>query len=367
MQFGCARWVWNEAFAGSQKLYRETGKGLNYYAMAMRLPVLKKEFDWLKEADAQVLQQSLQHLARAMDNFFQKRAKFPNFKSKRGKQSISYPQRVKIVDGKIYLPKVGWTKCVVHREIEGKIKTVTVSRNAAWQYHAAVLTDNDEPLPEASADGNAIGVDVGLNHIVVTSDGSKFDNPRHTKNAAKNLARKQRKLARKKKGSKSRHKAARLVARVHQRIADTRRDHLHKLSRRIVDENKVIAVEDLYVKGMMRNHHLAKAIADAGWSMFSRFLKYKAERAGSIFIEVDRWYPSSKTCSDCGALRSKIPLDIRSWSCTECGVVQDRDVNAARNIRDEGLRILAAGAVATASGGCISHALKVRPSVRAVA
>jgi len=351
IQFGCARWAFNNALATSQELYRESGKGLNYHAMAIRLPGLKKEFEWLKDADAQVLQQSLQHLARAFENFFAKRGKYPRFKSKHGRQSISYPQRVKIDGERIYLPKVGWVKCIIHREIVGAFKTVTVSRNACGQYHASILTDDGLDLPTVSADGKAIGIDVGLTHIAITSDGSKYDNPRHIRKAEKNLKRKQRKLSRKQKGSKSRNKARQLVARAHQRIADARRDHLHKLSRRLINENKVICLETLNVKGITKNHNLAKSISDAGWSTLVNFLEYKAAREGKAIIKIDRWFPSSKACSECGSIAHKMPLNVRSWICPHCGASHDRDINAAKNIRAEGLRMLAGGTPVTAGGG----------------
>ena len=351
VQFGCARWVWNNALAETGKLYRETGKGLNYHAMAIRLPKLKQEFEWLSNADSQALQQSLQNLSRAFENFFQKRGKYPRFKSKHGRQSIQYPQRVKIDGSRVYLPKVGWVKCVVHREIIGKFKTVTVGRNACGQFHAAILTDNGETMPAISTEGKAIGIDVGLTHLAVTSDGSKFENPRHLRKAEENLKRKQRKLSRKKEGSKSRNKARQLVARVHERVACARRDNLHKLSRRIVNENQVVVVEDLHVKGIMANHCLAKATADAGWSMFTGFLEYKTARAGKAFVKCNRWFPSSKTCSACGSICEKMPLNVRSWVCAHCETQHDRDHNAAKNIRAEGLRILAGGAPATASRG----------------
>jgi putative transposase len=367
VQFGCARWVWNNARAKTGELYRATGKGLNYHAMAIRLPKLKQGFEWLGDADSQALQQSLQNLARAFENFFAKRGKYPRLKTKHGRQSIQYPQRVKIEGARIYLPKVGWVECVVHREIVGKFKTVTVSRNACGQFHAAILTDNGEALPDISTDGKAVGVDGGLAHLAITSDGSKFDNPRHLRKAERNLKRKQRKLSRKKKGSSGRNKARQLVARAHERVACARRDLLHKLSRRIVNENQVIAVEDLQVKGIMKNHRLARAAtADAGWGMFTRFLEYKAARAGKAFIKCDRWYPSSKACSECGSICDKMPLDVRAWDCRHCGAHHDRDINAARHIRDEGLRILAAGAAASASRGNVSPRPRRNPRSQAV-
>ena len=367
VQFGCARWAWNEALAKSQALYRDTGKMLNYHAMSIRLPTLKKEFEWLADADSQALQQSLQNLSRAFENFFAKRASYPRFKSKHGRQSIQYPQRVKLDGTRIYLPKVGWTKCVVHREIVGRIKTVTVSRNACGHFYAAILTEDDIQQTNVSTIGKAVGIDVGLTHLAITSDGAKFDNPRHLRKAERNLKRKQRKLSRKKKGSNRRDKARRLVARAHERVACARKDYLHKLSRRIVNENQVIAVEDLHVKGMLKNHKLARAVSDVGFGMLIGFLEYKAAREGKAFVKCGRWFPSTKTCSECGCVTETKALDVRSWDCPHCGAHHDRDINAAKNIRDEGLRILAGGLPATARGGNVSHVGRRKPSVRAVA
>lgn len=358
VQFGYARFVYNNALATSQELYRATGKGLNYHEMAIRLPKLKKELEWLKDADSQVLQQSLQHLSRAFENFFARRGKYPRFKSKHCRQSIQYPQRVKINGSRIYLPKVGWVKCVVHREIVGRMKTVTVSRNACGQFFASILTDNDAAMPEVSAKGKAIGIDVGLTHLAITSNGSKFDNPRHISKAARNLKRKQQSMSRKVKGSNSRNKARKLVAKAHERIFCARKDYLHKLSRKIVNENQVIAVETLNVKGMTKNHKLAKAISDASWGTLVNFLEYKSARAGKAFVKINRWFPSSNCCSTCGAVCDKLPLNVRLWTCHHCGTVHDRDINAAINIRDEGLRILAGGTPATADGGKVSHRKK---------
>ena len=357
-QFGCARWVWNHMLGHCQKLYLESGKSMNYHAMAASLPALKQEHEWLKEADSQALQASLQNLSRAYENFFAKRGMFPRFKSKHGPQSFAYPQRVKVEDAKIYLPKVGWVRCIVHRELICKIKIVTISRNACGQYHAAILQDDGVEMPPVSTDGKAIGIDVGLDALAITSDGSKFFNPRHLNKAEKNFKRKQRMLSRKKKGSKRRDKARQLVARAHERVACARKDYLHKVSRRIVNENQVIAVEDLNVKGMMKNPNMARAISDVSWGMFVGFLEYKAAREGKAFVKCGRWFPSSQICSHCRFSSGKKPLEIRSWSCTLCGTHHDRDINAAMNIRDEGLRILAGGLPATARGGTVSHAGK---------
>lgn len=202
-----------------------------------------------------------------------------------------------------------------------------------------------------SSQGDAVGIDLGLTHFAITSSSSKFDNPRHLQKHAKNLKRKQQKLARKEKGSKSRAQAKKLVARVHEKITNIRKDFQHKLSRKLVNENQVICVENLAVKNMVKNHNLAKAISDCGWSEFTSMLKYKAEKEGKIYVEVDRFFPSSKTCHVCLNRIGSLPLEVRSWECSHCHIKHDRDINAAINIRNEGLRILALGTSASAKGG----------------
>jgi len=362
--FGCVRWLWNNSLAETQKVYQETGKGLGQFALNKWLPELKKEFEWLAETHSQVLQSVSLNMSRAFVNFFERRAKYPNFKSKHGKQSIQYPQGVKIVEGcKIFLPKIGHIKAVVHREIVGTINTVTVSRNQAGRYFASVLAESGVTLPIASFEGKMIGIDVGLTHLAVTSDGSKFDNPRHLARAARNLKRKQQKLSRKVKGSNTRNKARILVAKAHEHTSNARKDWLHKLSRLLVDENQVIAVEDLHVKGMMKNHCLSKAIGDVGWGMFTNFLEYKAAQAGKGFIKVNRYFPSSKSCSCCMHVQASMPLNIRSWRCDKCGVLHDRDVNAAQNIRLEAQRMIAAGIAGTANRGTVSQGKGRKSSV----
>ena len=203
------------------------------------------------------------------------------------------------------------------------------------------MFDNDIDEPKANSQGKALGIDLGLTHFCITSDGSKFDNPRHLKRHERNLKRKQQKLSRKQKGSNSRNKARRLVARAHEQISNARQDFLHKLSRKLVNENQVIICEDLNIKGLVRNHKLAKAISDCGWGIFLNFLEYKCQKEGKVFLQIDRFFPSSKTCNHCLNVVDSLPLDIRTWDCPTCGTKSiDRDINAAINCRDEGLRIL---------------------------
>lgn len=364
--FGCTRWLWNNSLNETNRLFKETGKGLSAATMKARIVELKKEYPWLTEVYSQVLQSAVLNLSQAFVNFFQKRTKYPRFKSKHGRQSIQYPQHVKLLNKRLCLPKVGKVKADFHRMYQGKLKTVTVSLNPSGEYQASLLFEVEGNEPAPHTEGKAIGVDLGINHFAVTSDGSKFDNPRTNRKYERNLKRKQRKLSRKQKGSNCRQKARRMVAKVHQRIANVRKDFLHKLSRRLVNENQVIAVESLNVKGMVRNHNLAKAISDCSWSTFVGMLKYKCEREGKVLMQVDRFFPSSKTCSECLYQMAEMLLDTRAWSCPNCGTHHDRDINAAKNIVAEALKLLASGTGATASGGSVRPKPGRKSSVEAI-
>ena len=350
--FGCCRWFCNYSLNLCQETYLTTGKGLSRGAIQGLLPSLKKEYSWLTDAYSQCLQYVALNLSTAYKNFFEKRTGFPRFKSKHGKQSISYPSNVKLDGDYLKLPgKVGLIYCKQDRKFDGHIKTVTVSLNPDGKYYASVLVDDGRELAQLSTEGKAIGIDLGLTHFCITSNGSKFDNPRHTTKYARNLKKKQQSLARKQKSSKNRYKAKSKVSKVHSKIRRVREDFLHKLSRKIVNENQVIAVENLNVKGMVRNHNLAKAISDCGWGQFCTMLKYKSEWSGKTYIEVDRFFASSKTCSVCLNRVDSLSLDIRDWTCSQCNTHHDRDVNAAINIRNEALRILDLGTRSTANGG----------------
>ena len=341
--FGNARWLWNHCLNLMNQTYVDTGKGLSGYEIKKLIPELKKEYEWLSLAYSACLQKVCLNLGVAFNNFFERRAKYPRFKSKHGRQSIQYPQNVKVFDNYLKIPKIGDVKAVIHRPIEGKIKTVTISKNCCGQYFASILFDDGKEKPEASTEGKAVGIDVGLTHFAITSDASKFDNPRFLTKYEKNLKLKQQQLSRKQKGSNNRNNARKKVAKVHRKITNCREDFLHKLSRRIVDDNQVIVTENLNVKGMMKNHCLAKAIGQVGWGMFMTMLKYKAEQDGKTYLEVDRFFPSSKTCHVCLNQVGSLPLDVRKWTCNNCHTTHDRDVNAAINLREEGLRILTCG------------------------
>lgn len=364
--FGCVRWLWNHHLALINQTYLETSKGLSCFELNNRLPELKREFAWLSECYSQALQQVNLHLSRAFTNFFEKRASFPTFKSKRNRQSAHYPQHVQMdADSKaLKVPKLGWIKAKIHRLFDGKLKGVTLSRASSGKYFASLLFDTDQEPPavssevaEAVAQGGyrqhstAIGIDLNLTDFAVMSDGKKVTHPKNWYRHEPNLARKQKKLAHKQKGSRGWWKAKRLVARIHERITNARNDFLHKLSRHLVNENQVICVEDLAVKNLVRNHCLAKAISDSGWSRFVTMLAYKCKNAGKILIKIDRFFPSSKLCHKCQYQLANLPLTVRQWECPSCQTLHDRDMNAALNIRDEGLQVLALGTRATADGG----------------
>ena len=341
--FGNCRWLWNYCLNLMNQTYKQTGKGLSGYEVKKLIPQLKKEHEWLTLTYSQCLQQVCLNLGVAFNNFFEKRAKYPRFKSKHGKQSIQYPQNVKVAQHHLTIPKIGNVCATIHRTIEGKVKRVTISKNCSNQYFAAILFNDGKEQPQPSTEGKAIGIDLGLNHFAVTSDGSKFDNPRLLNQHQQNLLLKQQQLSRKQKGSSNRNKARKKVARVHRKINNCRADFLHKLSRRIVNENQVIIVENLNIKGMMQNHCLAKSIHQVGWGMFGTMLKYKAEAEGKIYQEVDRFFPSSKTCHVCLNQVGNLSLAVRNWTCEHCKTSHERDLNAALNIRNEGLRILTSG------------------------
>ncbi|MCP2732614.1 RNA-guided endonuclease InsQ/TnpB family protein [Limnofasciculus baicalensis] len=352
--FGCVRFVWNQSLAMMSQTYKETGKGISAFTMKKQIPVWKTEYEWLKECYSQCLQSSVLNLSQAFINFFDGRAQYPTFKKRQGRQSMQYPQNVKILSNvEIKFPgNLGVVKAKIHRDCIGALRTVTVSRMPDGRYYASLLMDDGIEVPATNEGGEAIGIDLGLIDFVVTSNGSKYQNPRHLKKHECNLKRKQRKLSRQKDKTTNRRRKAKLaVAKVQAKIARVREDFRHKLSRKIVNENQVIVVENLAVKNMVKNHCLAKSISDAGWGMFCTMLKYKAEAEGKVYLEVGRFFPSSHLCSNTLLSLPKMDLSVREFDCPHCGKRHDRDINAAINIRDEGLRLLTLGTSVTAKGG----------------
>lgn len=347
--FGCVRKVYNMALAARTEAWARQDR-VNYNQTSAMLTAWKKteELAFLNDVSSVPLQQALRHLQTAFTHFFAKRAKYPRFKSrKRSRKSAEYTvSGFRFRDGKLTLAKMSepldivWSRPLPNG---AKPSTVTVSQDAAGRWFVSMLCDDPtvRPLPATDA---AVGIDVGLDHLLTLSTGEKVANARHERRDRARLAMAQRELSRKAKGDgTNRAKARRKVARVHARIADRRRHMLHKLTTRLVCENQTLVIEDLAVRNTVKNHTLARAISDASWSEFRSMLEYKAAWYGREVIAVDRFFPSSKLCSSCGTLQKKMPLGVRMWTCDSCGTTHDRDVNAAKNL-------LAAGLAATVCG-----------------
>lgn len=343
--FGCARFVYNSILRWRTDEFYKNKNKIGYTQASARLTAMKKDpdFAWLNDVSSVPLQQALRHQQTAFKNFFEGRAKYPTFKSKRHKQSATLTDAAfKYKDGQLFMAKskeslnIRWS-----RHLPCEPSTITISKDSAGRYFVSCLCEFEPVSLPITA--STVGIDVGLKDLFVTDTGFKTGNPRHTAKYAKRLALLQRRLSKKQKGSKNRAKARAKVASIHAKIADCRLDNLHKLSRKLINENQVVCVESLKVKNMIRNPKLSKAIADAGWGEIVRQLKYKGEWAGRVVVTIDQFFPSSKRCSDCGYTLSKMALNVRSWVCPECGANHDRDVNAAKNIKAVGLTALACG------------------------
>jgi putative transposase len=343
------RYVYNWGLRTRTDAYYQRKEHLYYEHLAGLLTALKKqeEVSWLQEVSSVPLQQALRHLESAFRNFFAGRAKYPTFKKKRGPQSATYASSAFKWNGtSLTLAKmdtpldIHWSRPLPK---DAKPSSVTVTRDSAGRYFVSLLVEEERATLPISP--KTVGIDLGLHDVVTLSTGEKTGNERSFAKDEKRLARAQRTYARKQKGSKNREKARRRVARIHARIADRRRDFLHKLTTGLIRDNQVICVESLQVKNLLGNHTLAKAIADVGWGELVRQLQYKASWYGRAVVVIDKFYPSSKRCSACGHLLDSLPLDVRQWTCPECGTVHDRDVNAAVNIKAAGLAVYASGEV----------------------
>ena len=346
---GCVRLVYNKALHERTQAWYERQERVGYPETSTMLTQWKKqeELDFLNEVSCVPMQQGLRHLQTAFTNFFAGRAKYPNFKKKRNGGSAEFTKSAfKFKNKEIYLAKcsealpIRWSR-QIPKECEPS--SVTVSLHPSGRWHISIRFDDPtiQPLPVSE---NAVGIDLGVTSLIATSNGEQLANPKHFKKHRKRLKKAQKNLSRKQKGSKNREKARIKVAKIHLKIADSRKDFLHKTTTQLVRENQTIAVESLAVKNMVKNHKLALAISDSGWSELIRQLNYKCRWYGRNLVAIDRWFPSSKRCSSCGHIVDKMPLNIREWTCPECGSNHDRDVNASKNILAAGLAVSVCGA-----------------------
>ena len=365
-QFGAVRLVYNKGLHLMRHYYRRYGKSLNAKRdIKPLLSVAKRsrKYHWLKNYDSIALQQACLNLHNAFLNFFNPSltAQYPCFKRRFGKQSSYHCMGIKLGDNWIKIPKLPAIKARIHRKLVGQLKSITLSRSCTHKYYASILIDDENEQPkliQSLDESKIIGLDVGLIDFISDSKGNKTGNPRFLQRATRNLKRKQRQLSRKQKGSNKRSKARILLAKCHEKLKQVREDFQHKLSKQIVDENQAMIVESLKIKNMLKNNRLAKHISDASWDAFLRKLAYKAQAQGKHFVCTDQWFASSKTCSVCHQKMDEMPLSIRQWQCPSCKASHDRDVNAAINIKQQGiLKLKAEGLSVSANGGLCKSGL----------
>lgn len=357
-QFGATRFVYNKALHIISSQYQRHGLKLKARKdLKPLLAVAKKsrKYHWLKDFDSIALQQACINLDKAFQNFFDPKlpARYPKFKRKHGKQSSYHCMSVSAGENWIKIPKLGPIKARIHRKLDGNLKSITLSRTVTGKYYASLLVEDglETPAPLRTVNG-VLGVDMGLTHLAIDSEGNKTANPRFLKRAQSNLRRKQKALSRCQKGSKNHAKARLLVAKCHEKTANARADFQHKYSRQLIDENQAIVVETLKSANMMKNRKLSRHIADASWYGLIQKLEYKAKGQGKHLVKLDQWFASSKTCSCCGHKVDSLPLSVRHWTCPACTAELDRDINAAINIRQQGIiKLRAEGLSVPANGG----------------
>jgi putative transposase len=364
--FGSIRFAYNY-FLNERKVEYETNKQtLNYNDNSAALTKLKKteEFKWLREINSQSLQHSLKGLDDAYNSFFKKRTGFPKFKSKHDKNSFKVPQYVKVINGCLIIPKFKDSiKMIQDRKFKGEIRQCTLSKTTTDEYFVSILVEIEHKKFEKT--GKQVGIDLGIKDFVITSDGFKYKNNKYTKKYARKLKEHQQHLSRKVKGSNRYNKQKLKVAKLHKKITNSRADNLHKVSTELIKKYDVIFVEDLNIKGMIKNHKLSKHIADVSWGKFLTLLDYKAEWNDKQIVRIDRFFPSSKQCNNCGYINQNLKLDIREWTCPSCKTKLDRDLNASKNILKEGIKIiLEETSRVTLSSGTDDHRRgdEIRPS-----
>jgi putative transposase len=344
-QFGACRFVYNWALEQKIKYYETEKKSLSCFAVTNQLAVLKKqeEYSWLRDSNSQALQMAIRNLDNAFTKFFREKKGFPKYKSKKNPiQSFQIPQHytVDFEAKKVKLPKIGAVKTSFSREFDGTCKTATISRSTIGKYYISILVDDGKELPEKQkfSDESTIGVDVGIKDFAILSNGEKVDNPKYLKNSLDKLKVLSRRLSRKQKGSNNCKKAKLKLSKLHEKISNQRNDFQHKLSKKLISENQAIALETLKVCNMVKNHHLAQSISDAGWSSFVDKLTYKADWYGKTILRIGQFEPSSKICSNCGYHKTDLTLKDRAWVCPDCKTQHDRDINAAINIKNFALQ-----------------------------
>jgi putative transposase len=339
--FGACRFVFNRFLHERKEKYLNEKTSLNYYDNARTLTDLKKEedFDWLKEINSQSLQSAIRNLDSAYKNFFNKQNKFPRFKSKYDKQSFKIPQNALINEGKLVIPKFKeGIKINLHREIEGEILFATITKSTTGKYYVSITCEvNHKQFDKI---GSKVGIDTGIKDLAILSDGKIYKNIKVLKSKLKKLKYQQRQLSKKQKGSNSRQKQKIKLSLTHEKITNIRKDYVHKISTEIVKNHDIISVEDLSVKNMMKNHKLAQSLSDVSLGMFYTMLEYKSKWNDKSFVKIDRFFPSSKTCSNCGWIYQDLNLSIREWTCNSCNEHHDRDLNASKNILKQGINIL---------------------------
>jgi putative transposase len=366
--FGSIRFVYNYFLNERKKEYENNKNTLSFYDTTKSLTQLKKqeEYSWLNEINSQSLQYSLKSLDGAYQNFFKFKKGFPKFKSRKSKNSFNSPQDVRLENDKLYIRKFReGINVIKHRNFNGKIKSCTVSKTPTNEYFVSILVETEHtPL---SKTGKSVGIDLGLKDLLITSDGYRYKNNRYTKKYSKLLKKHQQHLSRKTKGSNRYEKQRLRVAKIHKKITNSRIDNLHKVSSELIKKYDTIILEDLNVKGMIKNHKLSKHIQDVSWSKFIEFLTYKTKWNNKELVMIDRFFPSSKTCNCCGYINQNLKLDMREWTCPSCNTKLDRDLNAAKNILKEGYKIISSGTddynrgdkIRPTSVGTINETIKV--------
>ena len=357
--FGSVRFVYNHFLAKRKEQYEQTRKSSNYYEQAKELTAMKKTdaFSWLKEINSQTLQHALRHLETAYVNFFKGRTRFPRFHSKKHGGSFAVPQYFKVEGNRIFIPKFkGGIRFAKSQDVLGELRNMTVSVTPGGKYYVCIMAHVQ--VGDLEKTNLSVGIDLGLKDFVITSNGDRYSSNKFIKKYSKKLATMQKHLSRKKKGSGSWNRQRIKVARLQEKITSCRNDKLHKISVDLIRRYDVVCCEDLNVKGMVKNHHLAKAVSDASWGTFVTMLEYKAKWYGKELVKIGRFYPSSKTCHHCGHVKEDLSLADRYYTCPNCGELIDRDLNAAKNILDEGLRNISAGTVDYTDGEGVRLACK---------